>query len=73
MAELSNLDRRTPVDDRRTPVEDRRTVRRGGRRITDRLKLRRPWWMRRPFFLAVASLVFVWCKRLRAPIIKRRT
>jgi hypothetical protein len=44
-------------------TSDRRAIARGGRRDGDQTK---PWYVRRPFLLATASLVFVGWRRLRA-------
>ena len=41
---------------------ERRTVARGGRRDGDQ---RKPWYLRRPLLLTIASLVFVRLQRLR--------
>jgi hypothetical protein len=56
-------DRRDPErDDRRTgPGVDRRARTRGGRRDDD---AKQPWWMRRPMWLAFASVMYVGWRRL---------
>jgi len=56
-------ERRDPeIDDRRTDARaDRRARTRGGRRT---LEAGQPWWMRRPLWLAFASVMYVGWRRI---------
>jgi len=49
------------ASDRRHTGSDRRANRRGGRRAGD---AGRPWYMRRPLWLALASITYVGWRRL---------
>jgi hypothetical protein len=51
---------------RRNGTADRRANPRGGRRNTD---VRKPWYLRRRLWLAVASLTFVGWQRVRNRVI----
>jgi hypothetical protein len=56
-------------DNRRSAdLHDRRARPRGGRRDRDQ---RKPWYMRRRLWLAVASLAFVGWKRVTRQVTKR--
>ena len=49
-------------DDKRRELSDRRARKRGGRRDSD---MPRPWYLKRPVWLAAASMLFVGWKRVR--------